>query len=70
MHDYDPKTDVIFYSEVGRNGFGCWNTKNQLMPQNYGRIAHNNDTMIYPSDLQVRLNNTFFVISSFNRHFF
>lgn len=52
MHDFD-RSGIIFYSQVGRNGVGCWNTKKQHTPTHFHFITGNNQTMIYPSDLNV-----------------
>lgn len=54
MHEFDPKTGIIFYSQVNMNGFGCWNSKTPFRPENFDVLARNNETMIYPSDLTVR----------------
>lgn len=53
MHDYDRATGVIFYSQVATNGAACWNTAKPMTPANFGIIARNNQTMIYPGDLNV-----------------
>lgn len=53
MHDFDPNTGIIFYTQVGINGFGCWNTNTPHRPENVAVLAKNNQTMIYPSDLTV-----------------
>lgn len=54
MHDFDASNGVIFYSQVGRNGISCWNTAKPYVPENHILLAQNNQTMIYPSDLNVR----------------
>ncbi|XP_030558891.1 L-dopachrome tautomerase yellow-f2-like [Drosophila novamexicana] len=53
MHDYDPKTGVIFYAEIQTNGVGCWNTNQPFSAANHGTVASNEQTMIYPSDLTI-----------------
>lgn len=53
MHAFDRNSGVIFYSQVGINGIGCWNSNTQQSPQNFDILARNNQTMIYPSDLNV-----------------
>lgn len=54
MHDYDPRTGIILYSQVAVNGVSCWNTAVPLTDQSHVLIDRNNDKMIYPSDLNVR----------------
>lgn len=53
MHDFDRNTGIIFYTQVGINGIGCWNTNTPHRPENVAVLARNNQTMIYPSDLTV-----------------
>lgn len=53
MHDFDRNSGIIFYSQVGVNGLGCWNSNTQHLPQNFENLARNDQTMIYPSDLNV-----------------
>lgn len=59
MHAYDQNTGLIFYSQVHRNGIGCWDTTIPLTPANFHLIAQDNTTMIYPSDINVFLLNAF-----------
>lgn len=54
MHDYDPRTGIIFYSQVAINGVSCWNTALPFSAQNHALIDQNNEKMIYPSDLNVK----------------
>lgn len=54
MHDFDPETGIIFYSQVGANGISCWNSASKHSPDNHVTLARNDDTMIYPCDLNVK----------------
>lgn len=58
MHDFDPRTGIIVYSQVAVNGVSCWNTAVPLSEQSHVLIDRNNDKMIYPSDLNVSTPNT------------
>lgn len=53
MHAFDRNTGIIFYSQVYTNGFGCWNSNTPHSPSNFHVLERNNQTMIYPSDLNV-----------------
>lgn len=44
---------MIVYAEIGRNGFGCWNTRLPFSEQNHDSIDQNAETMFYPGDLTV-----------------
>lgn len=63
MHDFDRNSGIIFYSQVGRNGLSCWNTAKPYLPENHVLLAQNNQTMIYPGDLNVK---NFFFVKSFS----
>lgn len=54
MHYFDHSNGVIFYSQVGTNAISCWNTAKPFTPQNHVILAQNNQTMIYPGDLNVK----------------
>lgn len=53
MHACDPHSGIIFYAQVQKNGFGCWNTRTPFTIRNHVDLMHNNKTMIYPSDINV-----------------
>lgn len=53
MHAFDKFTGVLFYSQVGINGVSCWNSAKPFTPENHAIIARNDETMIYPGDLNV-----------------
>lgn len=53
MHAFDESSGIIFYSQVSLNAIGCWNTAVPLKENNFHIIAQDNETMIYPSDINV-----------------
>lgn len=53
MHAFDRNTGIVFYSQVYTNGVGCWNSNTPHSPDNFHLLERNNQTMIYPSDLNV-----------------
>ncbi|XP_032593561.1 L-dopachrome tautomerase yellow-f2 isoform X2 [Drosophila grimshawi] len=64
MHAYDPRTGVIFYSEIQTNGVGCWNINKPFSPANHGIVDSNAETMIYPSDLTIDEAGTIWVMTN------
>ncbi|XP_023294204.2 L-dopachrome tautomerase yellow-f2-like isoform X1 [Lucilia cuprina] len=64
MHEYDPRTGVVFYAEIQRNGVGCWNTRKPFNAANHGQVAQNEQTMIYPSDLTIDEDGTMWVMTN------
>lgn len=50
---YDTKSGIMFYAEVGRNAVGCWNTALTFSQQSHGTVAKDDEKMIYPCDMNV-----------------
>nr|ABO26383.1 yellow2 [Bombyx mori] len=53
MHAHDAETNVMFYAEVGRDAFSCWNTAKPLTPSNVEILAKDAIRSSYPSDLHI-----------------
>ncbi|XP_017031202.1 L-dopachrome tautomerase yellow-f2-like [Drosophila kikkawai] len=64
MHEYDPKTGVIFFAEIQKNGVGCWNTHKPFSAESHGTVDSNARDMIYPSDLSIDEDGTIWVMSN------
>lgn len=54
-HYLDMNTNVMFFAEMQNNAVSCWNIKKDLKRSNMNIVYQNNDTLIYPVDLNVRL---------------
>jgi dopachrome tautomerase len=56
IHVFDSNKRVLFFAEMQKNGVSCWNPKGkeQLRSSEVHMIAQNNQTMIYPVDIEVR----------------
>ena len=54
MHGIHERTGAMFLAEINKNSVTCWNVKSPLRPTNVVNIAHDDVTLIYPSDLNVR----------------
>ncbi|EDV42632.1 uncharacterized protein Dana_GF18090 [Drosophila ananassae] len=64
MHEYDPKTGVIFFAEIQKNGVGCWKSSQPFTVENHGTVDSNARDMIYPSDLSIDDEGTIWVMSN------
>lgn len=69
MHDYDPNSGIIFYSQVAINGVSCYNTKKPFSTDNHAIIQRDDNAMIYPSDLNVNMRYFFDTSSGFDTNF-
>jgi dopachrome tautomerase len=68
-HFYDAKNHVLFFAEMQKNAISCWKiptrtamAKEALKPSNIHIVAQNNQTMIYPVDLEVNDEKSFSII--------
>lgn len=52
-HAFDAKTGIMIYAEIGRNGFGCWNSKLPFAEANHDSIGQSDEEMFYPTDVSV-----------------
>lgn len=64
MHHYDPESQVLFYAEVNRNLIGCWNTRTNFSAENHDIIHHDNERLIYPTDLNADVTGALWVLSN------
>lgn len=52
----DQKSGVLFYTQVNKNGVGCWNpASGDYSADTNGLIATDNVTMVFPNDLKVSI---------------
>ncbi|XP_058455600.1 protein yellow [Malaya genurostris] len=60
---YDPETGVIFYTQVNKDGVGCWNTAKPLNPDTQGLVDSDSDALVFPNDLKVDNEGNVWVLS-------
>lgn len=51
----DQKTGILFYTQVQKDGIACWNTKKPFTLENLPLCANDNETLVFPNDLKVRI---------------
>lgn len=62
----DEKSGVMFYTQVNKNGVGCWNSKK--FPDDYSintntLVVSDNATMVFPNDLKVDRDSNLWVLT-------
>lgn len=65
--DLDEKTGVLFYTQINRNGLGCWNSISKAEdygPDTNALIASDNVTMAYESDVKVDADGNVWMLSN------
>lgn len=60
---YDADTGVIVYTQVNRDGIGCWNTAKNFTPDNQGLVDSDSDALVFPNDLKVDNEGNLWVLS-------
>uniref|UniRef100_A0A182IQZ6 Protein yellow n=1 Tax=Anopheles atroparvus TaxID=41427 RepID=A0A182IQZ6_ANOAO len=60
---YDSQTGVIFYTQVNKDGIGCWNTAMALNADTQGLVDSDSDALVFPNDLKVDTEGTLWVLS-------
>uniref|UniRef100_A0A023F809 Putative major royal jelly protein n=1 Tax=Triatoma infestans TaxID=30076 RepID=A0A023F809_TRIIF len=60
----DRKSGVLFYTQVNKNGVGCWNpASGDYSVDTNGLIAADNITMVFPNDLKVDRDSNLWVLT-------
>lgn len=60
---YDPETGIIFYTQVNKDGIGCWNTAKPLTQDTQGLVDSDSDALVFPNDLKVDTEGNLWVLS-------
>lgn len=59
----DEKTNVLFYTQVNKDGVGCWNANKQYNPDTQGIVDSDSDALVFPNDLKVDGDGNLWVLS-------
>lgn len=54
--DLDVNTNVLFLTQLNRDGVACWNTKKPLQPESLALFAHDAEALVFTNDIKVRGN--------------
>ncbi|XP_053602390.1 protein yellow-like [Plodia interpunctella] len=60
---YDTKTNVLFYTQVNRDGVGCWNSNKPFTPENNALIISDPKLFEFTNDLKVDSDNILWILS-------
>lgn len=60
---FDEKTKTIVYTQVNKDGIGCWNTNKPYTPDTQGIIDSDSDALVFPNDLKIDQNGNVWVLS-------
>lgn len=60
---FDDATNVLFYTQVNKDGVGCWNAKNEYNTDTQGLVDTDSDALVFPNDLKVDTEGNLWVLS-------
>ncbi|XP_055294951.1 protein yellow [Sitodiplosis mosellana] len=60
---FDEKTKTLIYTQVNKDGIGCWNTSKPYTPDTQGIIDSDSDALVFPNDLKIDRNGNVWVLS-------
>lgn len=59
----DEKTNVLIYTQVNKDGIGCWNASKPYTPDTQGIIDSDSNALVFPNDLKIDRNGELWVLS-------
>lgn len=60
---FDNKSNVLFYTQVNKDGVGCWNAKKTYTPDTQGLVDSDSDALVFPNDLKIDNEENLWVLS-------
>ncbi|XP_047526633.1 L-dopachrome tautomerase yellow-f2-like [Vanessa atalanta] len=60
---YDTNTSVLFYTQINRNGIGCWNSNKPYTPENNPLLFNDSTLFEFLNDLKVDDEGTLWLLS-------
>lgn len=60
---FDEKSNVLVYTQVNKDGIGCWNTSKPYTPDTQGIIDSDSDALVFPNDLKIDVMGNVWVLS-------
>lgn len=57
------KTNVLFYTQVNRDGVGCWNINKPFNLDTQGLVDSDEQALVFPNDLKIDRNDNLWILS-------
>ncbi|XP_045473008.1 protein yellow [Harmonia axyridis] len=61
--DLDEKTNVLFLTQLNKDGVACWNVDKPLNPENLGTVAQDSEGLIFTNDLKIDAERNLWILS-------
>lgn len=59
----DLQTEVLFLTQLQKDGVACWNVNKPLNPENLGTVAQDKEALVFPNDLKIDAERNLWVLS-------
>ncbi|XP_018572790.1 protein yellow [Anoplophora glabripennis] len=59
----DEKTNILFLTQLCKDGVACWNTKKPLNPENLGLIVQDHENLIFTNDMKLDHERNLWILS-------
>ncbi|KAJ9585377.1 hypothetical protein L9F63_002837 [Diploptera punctata] len=60
----DEPSGVVFYTQINKNGVGCWNSKSkEYTPETQHLVTDDDETFVFPNDLKVDRDGNLWVLT-------
>lgn len=60
---FDEMANVLIYTQINKDGIGCWNANTPYTPDTQGIIDSDSDALVFPNDLKIDRNGNVWVLS-------
>ncbi|KAL3269452.1 hypothetical protein HHI36_008522 [Cryptolaemus montrouzieri] len=61
--DLDEQTNVLFLTQLNKDGVACWNVNKPLTPENLGTVARDSEGLIFTNDLKIDAERNLWILS-------
>lgn len=61
---FDDESEVLFYTQVNKDGISCWNSKKPYTVDNQGLVDSDSDALIFPNDVKIDGHDNLWVLSN------
>ncbi|KRT79351.1 hypothetical protein AMK59_8594, partial [Oryctes borbonicus] len=62
--DLELSSDILFFSQLQKDGIACWNIKKPLTPENIALVAYDAERLIFTNDIKLDRNEPYLYILS------
>ncbi|XP_074031824.1 yellow-c [Leptinotarsa decemlineata] len=60
---FDEKTNVLFLTQIQKDGVACWNPRRKLEPANVGIAVHHQENLIFTNDIAIDSDRNLWILS-------